>query len=139
MGFSQSNESFDEQKQILRGIHFSTETFMSANYDAMVKHQLIVGQPGTGKTFLASICLTLSLSIGLSLFVTSLAARRQVNSEVNISIGFSVYQSTTTSRSKMAELDIQIKREFFLMQLQTLLVEEVGLISTPQWAAMDLI
>ena len=108
---------------------------MAMNESKVLKHELIVGPSGTGKTFLASHCLTYALAKGLCCSVTSLAARRAIQFGGEhlhrffcLSIDDNLSPSKNTA-TELKKLNHQPIRKIFLMRLQVLVVEEIGLIS----------
>ena len=108
------------------------------------KHQLILGPPGTGKTYVLTMAFGYAFTKGLFCLVTSLASRRSMHfGGEHIHKLFCLPPSSCGSPNKMAEqalmkLDHRNDKKMLLMALEVLFVEEVSLISAEQWSAMDL-
>ena len=109
------------------------------------KHQLILGPPGTGKTYVLTMASGYALSKGLLCLVISLASRRSMHfSGEHIHKLFCLPPSSNGSPLKMAEqalnkLDFRNDEKVLLLAVEVLFVEEVSLISAEQWCAMDII
>ena len=54
-GNSQSVESLKEQQNICESINAVMRSFIAIKENQIVKHELIMGPPGTGKTFICSL------------------------------------------------------------------------------------
>ena len=108
-------------------------------------HQLILGPPGTGKTYVLTMALGFALSKGLFCLVRSLASRRSMHfGGEHIHKLFCLPPSSSGSPLKMAEqavtkLDFRNDKRMLLLALEVLFVEEIGLISAEQWSAMDIV
>ena len=139
----QSEESREEQTIILEQLKelICENLFSDHKYR---KHQLILGPPGTGKTYVLTMALGYALTKGLFCLVTSLASRRSMHfGGEHIHKLFCLPPSSCGSPIKMAEqalvkLDHRNDKKMLLMALEVLFVEEVSLISAEQWSAMDL-
>ena len=144
-GDSQSIESFQEQQTICESIKTVIMGFLAIRENQIVKHELIMGPPGTGKTFICSLCLSFALGAGLFCHVTSLAARRARQfGGIHIHRLFCLSINNELSVTKVAEkalkkLHCHPERKALLLRLDVLMIEEIGLISAQHWAAMDLI
>ena len=139
----QSEESREEQTIILEQLkELICENLFSDH--KFRKHQLILGPPGTGKTYVLTMALGYALTKGLFCLVTSLASRRSMHfGGEHIHKLFCLPPSSCGSPIKMAEqalvkLDHRNDKKMLLMALEVLFVEEVSLISAEQWSAMDL-
>ena len=139
----QTEESREEQTIILEQLkELICENLFSDH--KFRKHQLILGPPGTGKTYVLTMALGYALTKGLFCLVTSLASRRSMHfGGEHIHKLFCLPPSSCGSPIKMAEqalvkLDHRNDKKMLLMALEVLFVEEVSLISAEQWSAMDL-
>ena len=140
----QSNESFQEQCEILTTLktYINECLFVDQKFR---KHQLILGPPGTGKTYVLTMALGYALSKGLFCLVTSLASRRSMHfGGEHIHKLFCLPPSSNGSPLKMAEqalnkLDFRNDKKVLLLAVEVLFVEDVSLISAEQWCAMDII
>ena len=140
----QSAESLQEQSQILETLkNLIVESLFSGH--RFNRHQLILGPPGTGKTYVLTMALGYALSKGLFCLVTSLASRRSMHfGGEHIHKLFCLPPSSSGSPIKMAEqalnkLDHRNEKKMLLLALEVLFVEEVSLISAEQWSAMDIV
>ena len=140
----QSAESLQEQSQILETLkNLIIESLFSGH--RFNRHQLILGPPGTGKTYVLTMALGYALSKGLFCLVTSLASRRSMHfGGEHIHKLFCLPPSSSGSPIKMAEqalnkLDHRNEKKMLLLALEVLFVEEVSLISAEQWSAMDIV
>ena len=139
----QSAESLQEQSLILETLkNLITDILFSGH--KFNKHQLILGPPGTGKTYVLTMALGFALSKGLFCLVTSLASRRSMHfGGEHIHKLFCLPPCSKGSPIKMAEqaltkLDHRNDKKMLLLALEVLFVEEVSLISAEQWSAMDI-
>ena len=57
-GNSQSVETFKEQQNISESIKAVIRSFIAIKENQIVKYELKMGPPGTGKTFICSLCLS---------------------------------------------------------------------------------
>ena len=139
----QSAESVQEQSLILETLKNLIVESLFAGHK-FNKHQLILGPPGTGKTYVLTMALGFALSKGLFCLVTSLASRRSMHfGGEHIHKLFCLPPSSSGSPIKMAEqaltkLDHRNDKKMLLLALEVLFVEEVSLISAEQWSAMDI-
>ena len=143
-GIFQSNTSYVEQQKIINLLKQKideTGTFRRK----FLKHELVLGPPGTGKTYVLTVALAYALARGLFCFVTSLASRRasQFGGEhihrifclptvVNAS-------PVTIAEQALQKLDRKNEKKCILLAIEVLFVEEISLISAEQWSAMDII
>ena len=140
----QSAESLQEQSQILETLkeHIVECLFVDHKFR---KHQLILGPPGTGKTYVLTMALGFALSKGLFCLVTSLASRRSMHfGGEHIHKLFCLPPSSSGSPLRMAEqaltkLDHRNDKKMLLLALEVLFVEEISLVSAEQWSAMDIV
>ena len=139
---NQESSSFIEQQSVLNKIR--TAFVHKFSNDQPVRHQVILGNPGTGKTYLSGVVLGLSICNGMLSFVTSLASRRaeQLSGE-HIHRFFKISTKKLDSQSLANEALIKLsfdhKRRFILSSIKVLIVEEISLINAELWCAMDLI
>ena len=135
-------ESFIEQQGVLRKIIGSIiEKFSSSR---AVRHQIILGRPGTGKTHLSGVVLSHALCNGLLSYITSLPSRRAVQLYgEHIHRLFRISTKNLNAESLANEALVRLshdhKRRTLLTRLQVLLVEEISLINAETWTAVDLI
>ena len=139
----QSNESRQEQSEILERLKELIAQCLFVDHK-FSKHQLILGPPGTGKTYVLTMALGYALTKGLFCLVTSLASRRSMTfGGEHIHKMFCLPPSSNGSPVKMAEqaltkLDFRNHKKI-LLALEVLFVEEISLISAEQWSAMDIV
>ena len=140
----QSAESLQEQSFTLEELKTLVAECIFVDHKFR-HHQLILGPPGTGKTYVLTMASGYALSKGLFCLVTSLASRRamQFGGE-NIHKLFCLPPSSTESPIKMAaqalvKLDHRSDQKMLLLALEVLFVEEISLITAEQWAAMDVV
>ena len=139
----QSADSLHEQSLILETLKNLIVGSLFAGHK-FNKHQLILGPPGTGKTYVLTMALGFALSKGLFCLVTSLASRRSMHfGGEHIHKLFCLPPCSKGSPIKMAEqaltkLDHRNDKKMLLLALEVLFVEEVSLISAEQWSAMDM-
>ena len=86
--FFQSAESLQEQSQILETLKNLIIESLFAGH-RFNRHQLILGPPGTGKTYVLTMALGYALSKGLFCLITSLASRRSMHLAVSTFISCS--------------------------------------------------
>ena len=140
----QSVESLQEQSSILELLKNGINECVFVEHKFR-KHQLILGPPGTGKTYVLTMALGFALSKGLFCLVTSLAARRSMQfGGEHIHKLFCLPTVNNGSPLRMAEqalskLDYKNDKKMLLLAVEVLFVEEISLISAEQWSAMDII
>ena len=138
----QSNESYQEQLNVLSQLVDAVKLFRSGVY-SFIRHQVIVGPPGTGKSFLLFNCVAYALCQGLNSMITSLAAERSASlngKHINALIPFPVEVASTCeslARNALSRLQRDPVRSRYLENLDVLFVEEVSMISSELWAAID--
>ena len=140
----QSMDSFLEQQSVLRKIANSVIEKFTGRGCNNVRHQLILGRPGTGKTFLSGVILAHALCNGLLSFITSLPARRSVqlcgeHIHRMFKISTKKLDADSLASEALVRLNRDNKRKMLLKKLQLLLVEEISLINGETWSAMDTI
>ena len=142
---NQSLASHAEQSSVIRKLKEAIDKCLVLNNKNFLKHELIVGPPGSGKTYIGTLAVAYALSKGLFAFVTSLAGKRacQFGGEhVHRLFALPVNDDLTPFQQAefaLKNLNYRTERKALLMAMQVLFVEEIGLISAQQWAAMDLI
>ena len=138
----QSIVSFNEQVLVLDKLIESVKFYKSGLY-SFIRHQIIVGPPGTGKSYLMFNCIAYALCQGLNCMVTSLAAERSASvngKHINALFPFPVEVSSTCeslARNALSRLQRDAVRSRYLQCLDVLFVEEISMISSEMWAAID--
>ena len=110
----------------------------------MNKFDFVAGAPGTGKSHVCGMALAYAVCNGLVCFITSLAARRsaQLGGEHLhrlFAIPLKKIPACDLAKEALGRLENDIKRRYFLEQLQVLIVEEISLIQAELWATIDLV
>lgn len=143
----QDDESLAQQEKALQAIVSSVDEICDGT-SAFVQGRLLVGPPGTGKTFLAAKGLFYAIGRGLHCTVAALTAERaQQLGGIHLHSLFCIrnlpgQHSTTASRmadSAIVELERSPVKKGFLARLRVLLIEEIGLISSEFLSALDVI
>ena len=138
----QTNESVSDQRRILQLILERMNTFNKST-SFFVKHQVIVGPPGTGKSHVLIHCIAAAFAKGFNCVVTSLAAERGSifgGLHINALIPFpvnnnaSVSQMTSYALEKLCREPIKCK---YLQRVHVLFIEEVSMVSAELWSSMD--
>ena len=138
----QSAESFGEQKKLLNKLVKCIEMYKSGNC-CFIKHQIVIGPPGTGKTFVMLKALAFAICQGLVCIVTSLAAERAAalaGKHLNALIPFPVEKNASAesmSKHALTTLQRNPNKTKYLRALDLLFIEEVSMISSELWAATD--
>ena len=138
----QPMESYLEQQHVLRRIaNALIDKFSGSNSDNS-RHQLILGRPGTGKTFLSGVILAQAICNRLVSFTTSLPARLSVQlfgEHIHrlFKISTKSLDANSLANEALVRLNHDNNRKNLLKKLQVLFVEEIGLINAETWAAMD--
>ena len=140
----QSTESFLEQTMVLGSVLEAVDNLVSGQYP-FVKHQILTGPPGTGKTFLLCQALAYSMCKGLFPVVTSLASERASSFggvhldkllPFPIDKNINPYELASRAIEKLVCLPSRI---MFLSKIHVLFVEELSMISAEKWLAADLV
>ena len=138
----QSVCSYDEQQLVLTQLIESVDNFTSGNF-SFIRHNIIVGPPGTGKSFLMFNTVAYALCKGLNCMITSLAAERSASvngKHINALIPFPVEVSSTCdslAKKALSNLQRDPTRSRYLEALDVLFIEEISMISSELWAAID--
>ena len=138
----QSCDSIKEQVEVLDEMLESVMSYKSG-LCSFIRHQIVVGPPGTGKSYLLFNCIAYALCQGLNCMITSLAAERSASvngKHINALIPFPVEVASTCeslARNALARLQRDSVRSRYLQCLDVLFVEEISMISSEMWAAID--
>ena len=102
-----------------------------------------MGKLGTGKSYVSGICSLFGLSNGLNCYVTSLAFRRAATfncEHIHMLFGISVNKMTVGTTVGKALRKLRNKTNFcaLLMNIDVLLIEEVGVVSSELLCVEDL-
>ena len=139
---SQTVKSYCEQTKILKHLVEIVDLYRGGTQN-FVRHQIIAGAPGTGKTFIMLRALSYAICQGLNCMVTSLAAERSAalaGKHLNALIPFPVEKNGTVnslSRLALSSLQKSPDKSRLLQNLDVLFVEEISMISSELWAATD--
>ena len=139
---NQTDESLHDQQNILDYVCSLYDNYCSCT-TAFIKHQFIVGPPGTGKSHVLIHCVIAALARGLRCVITSVAAERASlfgGRHINALIPFPVVQNGTVTHLVSHALNTLARDPLkftFLERLDVLFVEEVSMISAELWSAMD--
>ena len=140
----QSKESYLEQSRMLDRIMKTIDEYRDIKR-SFTKNQIIVGPPGTGKTFVMLKLLAYALCKGLNCILTSLAAERSAalaGKHLNALIPFPVENNASAdflTKFALNKLQRLPHKSRYLQQLDAIFVEELSMISSEVWAATDLI
>ena len=141
----QSAASVHEQNQLLNHIYNSIRlSFLVFTDQRLAKNDLILGPPGSGKSYVSRVALAYALMNGLTCMITSLAARRsnQLGGE-HIHRLFRIPCKNASSydlaEEALVRLSSDIKRKSFLERLQMLIVEEISVLNAETFGAISLI
>ena len=139
------------------GLHFNAEqTFVLQNLihiiDSFVnsaasffKYQFVVGMPGSGKTFVTIHSLFYALCKGLNVMITSLSSERAMQfsgMHIHDLFGLPVSQSLSVDEiveKALQKLDFDFVKLTLLKRLDVLYFEEIGMVSSEEFASIDLI
>ena len=138
----QESDSFLEQRNVFQKIKEALLRKFSG--DHRIRHQIILGNPGTGKTHLTGLILSHAVCNGFMSYVTSLASRRaeQLHGEHAHRL-FKISTKNLDVESLASEAVLKLnhdhKRRTLLLNLQVLIVEEISLLNAELWCTMDLI
>ena len=138
----QSSASFSEQVQVLDKMIESAK-FYKSGLCSFIRHQIVVGPPGTGKSYLMFNCVSFDFCQGLTCMITSLAAEHSASvngKHINALIPFPAEISSTCeslARNALSRLQRDSVRSRYLQCLDVFFVEEISMISSEMWAAID--
>ena len=138
----QADDSFAEQVNVLNELTAAIKKYTCGSY-SFLRHHIIVGPPGTGKSFLLFNAVAFALCQGLNCIITSLAAERSASlngKHINALIPFPVDKSATCdllAKVALSRLQRDPTRSRYLECLDVLFIEEISMISSELWAAMD--
>ena len=139
---TQSNDSFSEQRHVLSKVITAIDSYKSGNF-CFIRHHVIVGPPGTGKSYLLFNSVAYAICQGLHCMITSLAAERSASlngKHINALIPFPVDAGSTCeslARVALSRLQRDPIRSRYLQSLNVVFVEEISMISSEIWAAID--
>ena len=142
---NQFSRSFADQCAVLDLLFHSLLKFMSRDSDHILKHQIVLGKPGSGKSHVCSIALLFAMNNGLNCYVTSLAARRSAQFCCDhihrlFCIDTEEKNDAAAAASKsVRRLSFEPKKRALLMQLDVLVLEEIGLVNAELVTTIDLI
>ena len=141
-GQNQNLDSLVHQQSVLDTLCNSMELYRTSA-TCFIKHQFILGPPGTGKSHVMIHCVVYGITKGFSCIITSLAAERSSilgGRHINALFPFPVSDNASVSHlvshalSRLARDPVKF---FVLKGLDIIFVEEVSMVSAEIWAAMD--
>ena len=138
----QSKDSYLEQSRILNKLINSIDMY-KRGHCTFLRHQIIFGPPGSGKTFVMLKSLAYAICQGLNCVVTSLAAERSAalaGKHLNALIPFPVekYPSAESlSKKALSNLQRSPIKSRILQNLDVIFFEELSMICSELWAATD--
>ena len=138
----QSEASQAEQRALLQYLLQSFQLRFSCTDNQLLKNDLVLGPPGSGKSFICRIAMAFALINGFTCMVTSLAARRsnQLGGEHAhrlFHIPCRNESSSVLADRALFALSKDVKRMHYLKSLQFLLIEEISVFNGELWSAMD--
>ena len=139
----QTDYSFNEQLRIIENIIVNMKKYMVKDKTAVTNH-LIMGKPGAGKSYVSGICLLFGLINGLNCYITSLASRRAAifNCEhIHKLFCICVNKHDVANTVDKALKKLKNKPNYcaLLLNIDVLLIEEVGVISSELLCVIDMI
>ena len=140
---NQTDSSFDAQKEVLQELRNAIDKYEGNS--SFHHHQIVVGPPGTGKTFLLVYAIIYASCKGFYCSLTSLAAERSsVFGGLHIHANSGLSTNNNHSVGDMASFGInKLSRDpvglAFIRKIDIMFVEEIGMISAEQYCAIDLI
>ena len=141
---SQSSESYNEQVDCLN-ICLESVDMYTAGSATFIKHHLLTGPPGTGKTHLMTHVMAYAVSKGLDCCLTSLAAERASTfsgKHINAIFPFPVTGEIVVQHyveHAIRKLMCDPVKFKLVESIDVLFIEEVSMISAELWAAIDLV
>ena len=139
----QTDYSFNEQLRIIENLIVDMKKYMNKDKTARLCH-LIMGKPGAGKSYVSGICLLFGIINGLHCYVTSLASRRAATFNCEhihrlFCICANKHDVATLVDKALKKLKNKPNYCALLLNMDVLLIEEVGLISSELLSVIDLI
>ena len=140
---NQSELSLTEQQGALNELKQSIDSYFGN--EIFHQHRVIIGPPGTGKTFLMIQAAIYAVVKGLYCSITSIAAERAAafgGIHVHQNAGLSTNEQHSAAEMAAFGINKLSKQPICLAvirKLEVLFVEEIGMISGEQYTAMDLI
>ena len=137
-----SAKSVHAQQKILDEICDQLESYCCTQ-DRFFKHHVIIGPPGTGKSYVMIHCIVAALSKGLNCIVTSLAAERAScfgGLHINAIVPFPVMHTPNVSNFVSVALKMLSRdpvRWQTLEKIDVIFVEEVSMICAELWTSVD--
>ena len=140
---NQTALSFEMQADILDRLIDAIDCY--SNNQTFHPHQVVIGPPGTGKTFLLLQAVLYAISKGFYCTLTSLPAERaslfgglhiHANAGLSTNENHSVAELAAFGINKLSKDPIALA---FIRKINVLFVEEIGMISAEQYCAVDLI
>ena len=138
----QCRNSYIEQCKCLDKLLKSVDLYKKRSC-TFIRHQIVFGPPGSGKTFVMLKALAYAVCQGLHCVVTSLAAERSAalaGKHLNALIPFPVEKyasSESLSRRALSNLQRFPIKSRFLQRIDVLFVEELSMICSELWTATD--
>ena len=142
---NQSEDSKNEQVIVLNRLCSNIKSKISTvNDNRLATNDLVLGPPGSGKSYICSVALAYALFNGMACYMTSLAARRsnQLGGEHAhklFHIPCKEVSASMLAEEALVRLSNDVKRKNFLERIQFLVIEEVSVLNGEIWAAMDMI
>ena len=134
----------DEQQQCFMSIKNAVDAYCRST-TSFIRHQIVVGMPGSGKTFVMVQLLFYARCCGLNFIVTSLSAERSLTfggTHLHELFALPVTNSprvTTSIDKSLQKLMFDNARRIFLQRLDVIYIEEVGMVSAEDFATMDIV
>ena len=138
----QCKNSYLEQCRTLDRLMLSIDKY-KRRLCFFIRHQVVFGPPGSGKTFVMLKSLAYALCQGLHCVVTSLAAERSAalaGRHLNALIPFPVEKSSSAeslAKTALSNLQRSPVKTRFLQNVDVFFIEEMSMISSEIWAATD--
>ena len=139
---TQTTLSFDKQTTVLKKFVEAIDIYRYAN-STFVPHQFVLGCPGTGKSTITITALCYAMSKGLNCMVTTLSGEKAaqfggIHLHRLIPIPINNFLTVVKQvESTVQKLYLNPMRLLLLKQLDVLVVEELGMLSSQQWAILD--
>jgi len=143
-GSTQSELSFEEQKQVLKLARSKLDQYIRADKKT-VRNLIVTGGPGTGKTTSGQITVVMAISRGLVVGITAImSVRAKQLGGVHVSSLFCIPVNEYASPQRLAEMALmklfrRPKLMAYLRQMDVLYFDELGLLSDKIMSTLDII
>ena len=138
----QPDASFSQQKMVLNSFVTAIDKYILA-LASSIPHHFVLGRPGTGKSTVSLIALCYAMSKGLNCMITTLAAEKSA-SMGGLHFHRLIPAPVSSSQPVMKQVESTVQKLYqdplrlvLLKKLDVLVVEELGMLNSEQWAILD--